>query len=181
VRFDFNPINLRSPKVESVATYLELKSDPENNANNIDILATSLVDADAVAAKLQALAEVRRAVTLSSFVPAQQDEKLRLIQDAAKALDPSLNPTEIMAPPSDDEKIAAFNSAAQGLTNAAGVQNGPGAGAAKRLAGDLVALARAEEPVRTRGRRVYSNIGYGAGRIACIPERPEGHARYDPA
>ena len=150
VRFDFNPINLRSPKVESVATYLELKSDPENNANNIDILATSLVDADAVAAKLQALPEVRRAVTLSSFVPAQQDEKLRLIHDAAKALDPSLNPTEIMAAPSDDEKIAALNSAAQGLTNAAGVQNGPGADAAKRLAGDLVALARAEEPVRTR-------------------------------
>jgi hopanoid biosynthesis associated RND transporter like protein HpnN len=150
VRFDFNPINLRSPKVESVATYLELKSDPENNANNIDMLATSLVDADAVAAKLQALAEVRRAVTLSSFVPAQQDEKLRLIQDAAKALDPSLNPTDIMAPPSDDEKIAALNSAAQDLTNAAGVQNGPGAGAAKRLAGDLVALARAEEPVSTR-------------------------------
>jgi uncharacterized protein len=79
LRFDFNPINLRSPSVESVATYLELKSDPENNANNIDILATSLADADAVAAKLQALPEVRRAVTLSSFVPALQDAKLRLI------------------------------------------------------------------------------------------------------
>src|SRR5499427_369578 len=39
VRFDFNPLNLRSPKVESVATFLELKNDPENNANNIDILA----------------------------------------------------------------------------------------------------------------------------------------------
>jgi uncharacterized protein len=155
VRFDFNPINLRSPKVESVATYLELKSDPENNANNIDILATSLVDADAVAAKLQALAGVRRAVTLSSFVPAQQDEKLRLIQDAAKTLDSSFNPSEVMAAPSDDENIAALNSAAQGLTNAAGLQNGPSADAAKRLAGDLVALARAEEPVRTRANTAF--------------------------
>ena len=150
LRFDFNPINLRSPKVESVATYLELKSDPENNANNIDIPATSLADADAVAAKLQALPEVRRAVTLSSLVPARQDEKLRLIQDAAKVLDPSLNPTEITAPPSDDEKVAAFKSAAQVLSNAASSQNGPGAGAANRLAGDLVALARAEQPVRAR-------------------------------
>jgi uncharacterized protein len=155
VRFDFNPINLRSPKVESVATYLELKSDPENNANNIDIPATSLVDADAVAAKLQALAEVRRAVTLSSFVPARQDEKLGLIRDAAKALHPSLNPSEVMTAPSDDENIAALNSAAQGLTNAAGLQSGPGADAAKRLAGDLVALARAGEQVRTRANAAF--------------------------
>jgi hopanoid biosynthesis associated RND transporter like protein HpnN len=150
VRFDFNPMNLRSPKVESVATYLELKSDPENNANNIDILAPSLAEADAMAAKLRALPEVKRAVTLSTFVPAQQDEKLKLIQDAAKTLDPSLNPTEVMAPPSNDEVIAALNSTAQGLTNAAASQNGPGAGAANRLAGDLIALARADEAVRKR-------------------------------
>ena len=29
LQFDFNPMNLRSPKVESIATYLELRSDPE--------------------------------------------------------------------------------------------------------------------------------------------------------
>ena len=29
LRFDFNPMNLRSPKVESVATYLDLKNDPQ--------------------------------------------------------------------------------------------------------------------------------------------------------
>ena len=28
LQFDFNPLNLRSPKVESVATFLELRSDP---------------------------------------------------------------------------------------------------------------------------------------------------------
>ena len=77
VRFDFNPLNLRSSKVESVATFLELKSDSENSANNIDILAPSLADADALATKLRALPEVKRAVTLSTFVPRQQDEKLR--------------------------------------------------------------------------------------------------------
>jgi hopanoid biosynthesis associated RND transporter like protein HpnN len=150
VRFDFNPLNLRSPKVESVATFLELKNDPENNANNIDILAPSLADAEAMAAKLRALPEVRRAVTLSTLVPGQQDEKLKLIQEAAQKLDPSLNPTELMDLPSSDEDIAALNSAAQGLTNAAASQTGPGAGAAKRLAGDLTALARADEAVRKR-------------------------------
>src|SRR5262249_45882792 len=150
VRFDFNPINLRSPKVESVATYLELRNDPENNVNNINILSPSLADADAIAAKLQALPEVRRATTLSTFVPTQQEDKLRPIQAAPKAPDPSLNQTEVMPPRSDDENIAAMTSAAQGLTNAAGSQNGPGAGAAKRLAVDLTALARAEKPVRVR-------------------------------
>src|SRR5207237_1109587 len=29
LQFDFNPINLRSTKVESIATYLDLRSDPE--------------------------------------------------------------------------------------------------------------------------------------------------------
>jgi uncharacterized protein len=55
-----------------------------------------------------------------------------------------------MPPPSNNEVVAALNSAAQGLSNAAGSRNGPGAGAAKRLAADLVALARAEERVRAR-------------------------------
>ncbi len=30
LQFDFNPLNLRNPKVESVATFLELRSDPES-------------------------------------------------------------------------------------------------------------------------------------------------------
>ena len=39
LQFDFNPINLRSPKVESIATYLDLRSDPAAGANAIDVLA----------------------------------------------------------------------------------------------------------------------------------------------
>ena len=39
VRFDINPLNLRSAKVESVATMLELTSDPRNAPNTIEILA----------------------------------------------------------------------------------------------------------------------------------------------
>ena len=52
LRFDFNPVNLRSPKVESVATYLELSRDPESNTNTIGVLAPSLKEADAVGARL---------------------------------------------------------------------------------------------------------------------------------
>ncbi|HYN00372.1 MAG TPA: MMPL family transporter, partial [Aestuariivirgaceae bacterium] len=45
LKFDFNPINLRSPSVESVATYLELRNDPATSTNSIDILAPSLTEA----------------------------------------------------------------------------------------------------------------------------------------
>ena len=95
LRFDFNPINLRSPKTEAVATYLALKNDPESGANDIQVLEPSLAAADQMAAKLRALPEVARVVTLSSFIPADQQQKLPLIQDAAKTLLPVLNPTAV--------------------------------------------------------------------------------------
>ena len=41
VQFDFNPLNLRSPKAESVATFLELRSDPAIGASSIFVLAPS--------------------------------------------------------------------------------------------------------------------------------------------
>ncbi len=46
LRFDFNPINLRSTKVESVATYFELNNDPQGNTNNVQVLAPSLAAAE---------------------------------------------------------------------------------------------------------------------------------------
>ena len=39
LQFDFNPLNLRSPKVELVATFLELRSDPAIGASSIYMLA----------------------------------------------------------------------------------------------------------------------------------------------
>jgi len=43
LRFDFNPINLCSPQVESVATFLDLRSDPLFGASSINVLAPSLL------------------------------------------------------------------------------------------------------------------------------------------
>ncbi|MFZ0839384.1 MAG: MMPL family transporter [Xanthobacteraceae bacterium] len=157
LRFDFNPINLRSTKVESVATYLDLNKDRQSSTNNIEILAPSLSAADALTAKLRALPEVASVVMLDTFVPKDQDEKLPLIQKAAQELDPSLNPSEIMGPPSDEEVIAALDSAAQGLVKAADAQQqaGPGPAIARRLAGDLDTLARADHSVRARAEMVF--------------------------
>jgi hopanoid biosynthesis associated RND transporter like protein HpnN len=155
LRFDFNPINLRSPKTEAVATYLELKNDPESGANDIQILEPSLAEADRVAAKLQALPQVSRVLTLSSFIPPDQDKKLPLIQDAAKTLLPALNPTASSPPPNDAQNTSMMNSTIDFLNKLAGNGSGNGAAAGRRLSAAMAALAKADPPVRQRAETVF--------------------------
>ncbi len=150
LRFDFNPMNLRSSKVESVATYLDLKSNPNSGANDIQLLAASPAAAEQAATKLRALPEVARVTTLASFVPDQQPEKLKLIGDAAKTLDPVLNPATPAAPPTDAQDISIINSTVGALKTLAGDAKGPGADAARRLAAAMTALAKADPSVRQR-------------------------------
>jgi hypothetical protein len=155
LQFDFNPMNLRSKTAESVATYLELKNDPESGANDIGILQPTLAQADAVAAKLKALPQVGRVTTLSTFIPDQQSEKLALIADAAKTLDPALNPAAAAAPTSDAQTVSMINSTVDALIRLAGDGTGAGAVAAKRLAAAMTALAKADPPVRQRAEAVF--------------------------
>ena len=155
LQFDFNPMNLRSKTSESVATYLELKNDPESGANDIGILQPTLAQADALAAKLKALPQVGRVTTLSTFIPDQQSEKLALIADAAKTLDPALNPTAQAAPTSDAQTVSMINSTVDALNRLAGDGTGTGAVAAKRLAAAMTALAKADPSVRQRAEAVF--------------------------
>jgi len=157
VGFDFNPLNLRSPKVESVATFLDLRNDPAGNVNAAEVLAPSLDEAHRIADKLRGLPVVARVITLSSFIPQQQDQKLPLIQKAAQAVGPSLNPDETDPAPADDENVAALTTAAQSLDKAAAAAKagGPGATAARRLAGDLSALAKAQPAKRTAAEQAF--------------------------
>src|SRR5262249_25170960 len=64
--FDFNPLHLRSPTVESVAAFQELRHDPETGANAIEIVVPSLEAADAKARQISALPQVAQTRTLSS-------------------------------------------------------------------------------------------------------------------
>jgi hopanoid biosynthesis associated RND transporter like protein HpnN len=77
LQFDFNPIHLQNPKVEAVATFLELRNDPTLGANAINVLAPSLPEATRIADRLARLPEVARTVTLHSFVPEGQDRSCR--------------------------------------------------------------------------------------------------------
>ena len=155
LQFDFNPMNLRSKTTESVATYLELKNDPESGVNDIQVLQPNLAQADALAAKLRALPQVGRVTTLSTFIPDRQSEKLALIADAAKTLNPALNPTAAAAPTSDAQTVSMINSTVDALVRLAGDGTGTGAVAAKRLAAAMTALAKADPSVRQRAETVF--------------------------
>jgi uncharacterized protein len=150
LRFDFNPINLRSPKVESVATYIELEKDPDSSANNIGALEPSLTAADEVAAKLRALPQVSRVVTLSTFIPDHQDQKLPLIESTATALNATLYPSALSKAPTDTQDVGMLNSTIGALTRLAGDGTSPGAEAGRRLAADMTTLANADPAARQR-------------------------------
>ena len=150
LQFDFNPINLRNPKVESIATFLDLRRDPKTGANSINVLAPSREEADKAAARLAKVPEVERVTTVDFFVPADQDRKLAAIAEARKKLEPSFKPEAMSKPPTDEENLASLNEAVESLNKAAEDHPGAGAAPAKRLAAALDKLAKSDEKMRER-------------------------------
>jgi len=142
--FDFNPLNLRSAKVESVATLRDLMQDPATTPFTANLLAPSLDEAKKLAKRLDQLPEVARALTLASYIPKDQDAKLALITDAAQLLDLTINPLEVKAPPTDSQSVAAMIAAAASLRSAAGTATGARGDEARRLADVVSALAMAD-------------------------------------
>ncbi len=119
LRFDFDPLHMENPHLEAMATVLDLMKDPDETPNTIDILEPSLSAADAVAARLSQAPEVAHALTLSTFVPDQQTEKLAAISNAAFLLGPTLDPFAIQPPPSDADVVQSLTSVANALRQAA--------------------------------------------------------------
>jgi hopanoid biosynthesis associated RND transporter like protein HpnN len=155
LRFDFNPINLRSPKVESIATFLDLRSDPNTGANAINVMTNSDADAKKIEERLSKVPEVLRVMSLDSFVPEDQPAKLKLIGQGAKILGPALNPDSIDAPPSDQENVESLKGSAENLRRTAGDAKGPGAVASRRLADALSKLADSDQATRDKTQAIF--------------------------
>jgi hypothetical protein len=141
VRFDADPINLRSPKVESVSTLRDLMANPQTSPNTIDIAAPSLGAADAVAARVGKLPEVGQTITLTSFVPEDQDRKLALIADANNLIGATITPFEVAPAPNDGEITASLTATAAKLRDAAKDNSAPSRDA-RRLAAALDAVVK---------------------------------------
>ncbi len=118
--FDSNPMHLRSPKVESVATYLDLAKDPATSPNTIDVLVPNRDAVRPMAERLRALPIVANVIDIDTFVPLDQDQKLATIEDAASVLGPVLNPPRVAPPPSDRDVVQALKSASGALRGIAG-------------------------------------------------------------
>ncbi len=150
LRFDSNPLNLRDPKTESISTFLDLRNDPTTSGSSIEVLAPSLDQANAVAGRLKQLPEVADTMTLSSFIPSDQQEKLGMIQQAAQALNPVLNPPQTKPAPTQAENSSAATGMADQLKQVSANASGPGATAAQRLSGLLSRLGTADQAVWSR-------------------------------
>ena len=107
-QFDFNPLHLRDPSSESVSTFQELLADPDTSPYVVQVLADGLPEADALANRLESVPEVDRVVTLGSFVPSEQEEKLAIIDELALVLDPILTPQDPVEAPRAAEEVRAL-------------------------------------------------------------------------
>ena len=154
LRFDFNPLDLRAHNTESVATLLDLMSDPDTSPNTIDILESNTEHAAAVAERLRQLPEVNRVVTLQSFVPKEQDAKFAVIDDASFFLRNTLNPDRIEAKPTPAETVIALEETAGDLRGAANDLDSPAAIQARRLAKVLATLAAGPSAARNEAEQV---------------------------
>jgi len=153
VRFDFNPIHLRSSEVESVSTLVDLMGDPDRSPNTLEVIRPDLAAADRLAMIFRADPTVYGARTLSSFIPTGQPGKIALIADAANLLDLTLNPLTVLPPPTDAQIIDSLRRAAAKLRQAA-TEDPSLREDAGRLAAEFDTLARGSRAARAEAEQM---------------------------
>ena len=157
LHFDFNPLHLQNPHEEAVATLFDLMSDPNTTPYTIDVLTPSAADAQVLAERLEKLPEVAHAVTLTSYIPEDQEQKLTIIRDAAQLLGPTLTPAQVKPPPSEADVLSTIGRCAADMREVAAKGSAP----AQRL-------VKALDEVAARGATVLpllaSNVAPGIDR-----------------
>ena len=81
VSFDNNPMNLRSPKSESVSAYVDLLNDANTSPLSLSAINTDPDELNEIQTRLQALDTVERVVGYGDFVPSEQADKLDIFAD----------------------------------------------------------------------------------------------------
>ena len=152
--FDFDPLSLRDPQTESVATLLDLLRDRRTGLYSATVLAASLDEAAALADRLERLGEVDRVRTLASYVPKGQIEKLEMIDEAALFMLPALG-SPARAPPSDAAArrtaVAALHAKLEKFVAGAGGVSAAARSSAARLSAALSGISGTSGPGGTSG------------------------------
>ncbi|MEM7223387.1 MAG: MMPL family transporter [Pseudomonadota bacterium] len=162
VRFDDDPLNLRDPESPSVATLIDLLSDPQIQPYAPIAMVEDLASAQDTAARLKALPEVESVRVLSDFVPGDQDDKLLTIEDMAIFLTPLLVPAAAAAPPDGAERRVAL----ERLLSALKQVEGPLQPEARRLATALGKLDGTDRQIEVLEQALLSGLPRQLDRLA---------------
>lgn len=120
VHFDYNPLDLRDPHSESVETFNALLKDPDVPTLTMEIMTPDANAARAMAARMEKLPLVRRAMTIDSFIPDDQEQKLAVIQNLEFLVGPSLQSPHAGLVADDPRDMAAIRSFAAAALQAKG-------------------------------------------------------------
>ncbi|MDE3021706.1 MAG: MMPL family transporter [Pseudomonadota bacterium] len=124
VRFDFNPLNMISPDSEGVRVFHQLLSERNTTPYRIEAVTSSLSSAKQMASRLERIPEVSQAITLASFVPARQQEKLAVMQNLRLLVPPFFLGAQASTPASGADQASAmmqFESRLRDLVSEKGV------------------------------------------------------------
>ncbi len=115
LHFDSDPLDTQNPNTEAMRTLRELMNSPLTNPYSIDILAANEAQAQALADRLKQLSTVADVLTLDSFVPDDQTQKLAMVSDAANILTPTLPVSAAVPPPTPAQIRASARSALEAI------------------------------------------------------------------
>ncbi|MFA5730896.1 MAG: MMPL family transporter [Acidithiobacillus sp.] len=137
--FDFNPLHMIDRHAEGVRIFEKLLADPQTAPYRMEVLTPDIPAAQAVAARVARLPTVAQALTISSYIPEHQTEKLAILQNLQILVPPFslLMPTGLQPPTPDTTKnLGELVTKLRALAQKDG-ENTPDGQAAAALAGHL--------------------------------------------
>lgn len=162
LHFDLNPLNLKDPRSESVVAFNDLAESPRTSPYTINVLSADAEQAEALAARLAALPEVDTALSLASFVPADQDDKLALIDEIAFFLAPVVSFAVAAPLPSAVARRTAFDRLVELAADAEPVLGAAG----PRLHAALTALDGDDALLAAFEQRLFAHFSRALQRLA---------------
>ncbi len=109
IRFDHNILNLQDPDNESVQTYIDLLKSSDHSPWNGVIVTDNRADAINTRQKIESSPVVDSVIWLEDFIPADQDEKLFIIDEINLLLAGGFSSTQLNQTLTTNNKLAVLN------------------------------------------------------------------------
>ena len=119
IKFDYDPINLRDQNSQSVSTIRELMSEKSFTPWSLNIISPDSSTSTVLKQQLQKLPEVGRSLDIFSFIPRDQQTKIRQIKQVKNELEGLDAPAFIFEEIPDQQQVTAITDFAALLTSPA--------------------------------------------------------------